>query len=54
MKVTVKQIDRFGGYGLAILVTYSVFGPQKVIDWIKRHIVREFEIVKNDTERSMI
>ena len=32
VKVTGKRVNRFGGYGLAILMTYySVLGPQKAI-----------------------
>ena len=35
MKVTGKQVNRFGGYGMGILMTYSIFDPQNVISWIK-------------------
>ena len=40
MKATSKRVNRFGGYGLAILITYSVLGPQKAIEWIKMHIAK--------------
>ena len=53
IKVTNKRVNGFGGYGLAILMPYSDFFPQKVVARIKRHIVTEFEIIKNGTERCM-
>ena len=31
VKVTSKRVNRFGGYGLAILMSYSILGPQKAI-----------------------
>ena len=49
MKVTGKQVNRFGGYGLEILMTYSVLGSQKAIEWMKRHIARELEIIETVT-----
>ena len=53
-KVIGKQGYKFGSYGLAILMTYSVLGPQKAIEWIKRHIAKDFnEIVKNCTKLCM-
>ena len=31
VKVTGKRVNIFGGYGLTILMAYSVLGPQKAI-----------------------
>ena len=33
VKVTGKRVNRFGGYGLAILMTYSDLVLVKVIEW---------------------
>ena len=53
MKIAVKQVNKFGGYGLAILLIYFDLGPHKVIEWITRHITKELELTKNSTERCM-
>ena len=52
VKVTVKRVNKFGGYGPA-LMTYSDLVPQKMIKWIKRHIEKELKIMKNSTELCM-
>ena len=53
IKIAVKQVNKFGGYGLAILLIYFDLGPHKVIEWITRHITKELELTKNSTERCM-
>ena len=50
VKVTVKRVNRFGSYVPAILMTYSDLVPKKVIKWVKRHIAKELEIMKNSTK----
>ena len=45
--VTAKQVY---GYGLVILMSNSDLIPQKMIEWIKRHIAKKSDIMKNSTE----
>ena len=35
-KVTVKRINRGGGYGLKVPGKYHISGQEKAVDWIKR------------------
>ena len=50
VKFTCKRVNQFYGYGLAILMTYSVLAPQKANEWIKWHLAKEFDIAKNHTK----
>ena len=51
--VTGNRVNRGAGYGLEIPVTYSIFGPEKAVEWLKRHVAREVEDVYNKTKRCM-
>ena len=51
--VTGKKVNRGGGYGLEIPTMYTVFGPYNAVEWIKKQIAKEFEVVKNKTTRCM-
>ena len=53
VKVTGERVNNFGGYGLAILMTYFDLVPQNVFEWIKRHTAKELGIMKSSTERCM-
>ena len=53
VKVTGERVNYFGGYGLAILMTYIALVPQNVFEWIKRHTAKELRIMKSSTERCM-
>ena len=53
MKVTGERVNNFGGYRLAILMTYFDLVPQNVFEWIKRHTAKELGIMKSSTERCM-
>ena len=51
VKITGERVNNFGGYRLAILMTYFDLVPQNVFEWIKRHTAKELRIMKSSTER---
>ena len=45
--VTGKRLNRGGGYGLEVPVTFTFYGPKKLMDWAKNKL----EVVKDDLEK---
>ena len=42
--VIVKRENRGAGYGLEISVTYTLRGPQKSIEWVKKVVERDIKL----------
>ena len=45
-----KRANRGAGYGLEILVTYTLREPQKAIKWVKKAVTRELKLT-NDMKK---
>ena len=39
-----KRENRGAGYGLEISVTYTLRGPQKSIEWVKKVVERDIKL----------
>ena len=47
-----KRVNRGAGYGLEISVTYTLQGPQKPNEWVKKAVEHEIKLT-NDSRRSI-
>ena len=45
-----KRVNRGAGYGPEISVTYTLCGPQKSIEWLKKAVEREIKLT-NDMKK---
>ena len=48
-----KCVNRGAGYGLEIFVTYTLQGPQKTIEWVKKAVEREVKLT-NDMKKTCL
>ena len=51
--VIVKRVNRGAGYGLEISVTYTLHGPQKPIEWVKKAVEHETKLT-NDMKKKCL